>query len=222
MKKKLHFAIGLVLAALFYVWKHLLRFKNHNDPRTDLEKQGKPYVIAMLHAHLPSGILSCDRKYTTMVSRSADGEIAIPILKLQGCRAIRGSSRKKDIDKGGMAALEKMQQALTVERPGVLTIDGPRGPRNFPHRGVAKLALETGITIVPVILVPTKRWILTKTWDRMQLPKPFTDINIYWCNAIYPTDNKSENELRIKIGEILQKMEKLHDIDEFSKSQICL
>ena len=99
---------------------------------------------------------------------------------------MRGSSRKRNVEKGGRRALEEMK--TIVERGGraVIAVDGPRGPRNRIHRGVVELAMATGTPIIPVALTSSRRWILTRTWDRFQIPKPFSKIALHLATPIEP------------------------------------
>ena len=96
----------------------------------------------------------------------------------------------------------------------MLTVDGPRGPRGKAHKGLSLLARKTKTPIVGVLAVPTRRWILTNTWDRMQIPKPFCTIDYYFSDLIYPQSGESLSQLSKRIEIALDEMEKEHDPDE--------
>ena len=46
------------------------------------------------------------------------------------------------------------------------------------HRGVIDLARATGAVILPVLVLPSGRWILTRARDRMQVPRPFCRVRL--------------------------------------------
>jgi lysophospholipid acyltransferase (LPLAT)-like uncharacterized protein len=81
---------------------------------------------------------------------------------------VRGSTSRR----GPQALLELTTWA---ERGYDLTItpDGPRGPCYQIQEGVMSLAQVTGLPVVPVAF--NVNWKLrVKSWDRFQIPLPFT------------------------------------------------
>ena len=55
------------------------------------------------------------------------------------------------------------------------TVDGPRGPARVAQPGAVWLSKATGNPVIPVPLPrPRRHWTL-RSWDRTQIPKPFTD-----------------------------------------------
>ena len=93
-----------------------------------------------------------------------------------GVPAIRGSAIKakdKAKAKGGATAF---RQSLTFLEDGgcvALTPDGPRGPNQVMQEGVVSLARLSG---APVFLfgMAAGGALVLKSWDRTQLPLPFT------------------------------------------------
>ena len=59
--------------------------------------------------------------------------------------------------------------------------------------------------------MPSRRWILANTWDRLQIPKPFCTIDYYFSELIYPQRGESLNQLTKRIEIALDQMEKEHD-----------
>ena len=53
------------------------------------------------------------------------------------------------------------------------TVDGPRGPREVVKPGVAWLARATGHPVVCVHAEADRAWTM-RSWDRTQIPKPFS------------------------------------------------
>jgi len=149
-----------------------------------------------------------------MVSRSSDGDLLVPILRLQGIVPFRGSSSHAGKDKGGAAALDGLIAHVKGGYPGYLAVDGPRGPRNSVHRGIAQLARATGAVVLTAVAVPQRRWILQRTWDRLQIPKPFTRIDAYFGDQMPMADGESIESFCTRIGAALVALETRHDPQE--------
>ena len=169
---------GVLAALLLIGWRATLRIQLVGDPRPDLRAAKRRYVYAILHAQqLNFILLSDDVPILAMVSASKDGEWLVPLCRARGIVPVRGSTRKRGgDDKGGRAALALLAGGVRDGRPALLAVDGPKGPRSRAHTGVADLALETDACIVVAGVFPTHRRILHRTWDRTQLPRPFSTL----------------------------------------------
>ena len=147
-----------------------------------------------------------------MVSRSEDGELLIPCLWLRGIVPIRGSNRHKNGDsKGGLGAIDALVEHVAGGAPGYLAVDGPRGPRNRVHKGIAVLSQRTGAAVVNLVAVSSRRWIFTRAWDRFQIPKPFSTIHGYFGEPIFPRKDESVEQYRKRIEVSLNDLERQHD-----------
>jgi len=103
-----------------------------------------------------------------LISASKDGALLSSILQNFGVQAVRGSSSRR----GGQAMLELTSWAERGYHIAV-TPDGPRGPCYAVHDGVIALAQVTGMPIVPYSC--QLGWkIRVKSWDRFQIPLPFS------------------------------------------------
>jgi lysophospholipid acyltransferase (LPLAT)-like uncharacterized protein len=188
------------------------RRRLHDDPRPELTKSGVRQVFGTLHAMQLAGSMAAYRGSGTMVSRSADGEILVPGLKLGGIVPIRGSGGRHS--KGGAAALHRLIQHAKTENPVVMAIDGPRGPRGVIQKGIGLLAEKADAVIVVAVAIPKRRWILSRTWDRTQIPKPFSSIDYYFADPITPRSGESLERLACRVEAALHQLEKEHDPDE--------
>ncbi len=214
-RRPLNLTLGLVAAVLFVLWRLTCRYRSENDPRTRFTNHGRRYIYAMLHAHqLAATFISDDRPITAMVSRSADGDLLVPALRTRRVIPIRGSTRKRGEDKGGQAALDRQTDYLNRGIPALLAVDGPTGPRNHVHRGALDLALRTGAAILPAVVIPSRRWILPRTWDRTQIPKPFSRITVFYGNPVVPAPDATRDSLRAAVEAELNRLEELHDANE--------
>jgi lysophospholipid acyltransferase (LPLAT)-like uncharacterized protein len=134
-------------------------------------------IIAFWHARLPMMIYAKrpGMDIHVLISRNRDGQIISRVMSHFGFRSIRGSShnQKKTKDKGGAAALREMVGKLRHGQQIALTPDGPKGPRMRVSEGTIALARLSGTPIIPVGNATSRRWIFN-SWDRFQLPLPFS------------------------------------------------
>jgi lysophospholipid acyltransferase (LPLAT)-like uncharacterized protein len=107
-----------------------------------------------------------------LVSASKDGALLAAILERFGVLPVRGSSSRR----GPQALLELTTWA---ERGYDLAItpDGPRGPRYVVQEGAMSLAQVTGLPVVPASYYLNWK-IQPNSWDRFQIPLPFSRCEI--------------------------------------------
>lgn len=214
MKQILPWLVGAVV----FVLRMTCRIRTHDDPRPQLRAGGMTYVYAALHAHQVSAIVGSEHGTGAMVSRSSDGQILIPALKIAGCVPVRGSGGKPH--KGGVTALQRLIRHVAEGRPAFLAVDGPRGPRGHVHGGVGLLAQKTGSAVVTVVAVPSRRWIFAKTWDRLQLPLPLSTIDLYFSKPLFPKPEESLETFARRIADRLSELERQHDPSEAPAAQL--
>ena len=204
--------------ALLWLWRWTCRTHYIDDPRPQYRREARPYIYALLHAHqLGAIIINDERHLAAMVSRSTDGDWLVPALNLRGVRAVRGSSRKAGVNKGGQAALGTLVTLVKNGTPALIAVDGPRGPRNTVHRGIAQLALRAQATILPLVVLPNRRWILHRAWDRFQIPKPFSRVSAAFAEPIALGLDDTEETLRQRTAAALAALEARFDPEESSK-----
>jgi len=201
-------ALGMLLL------RFTCRVRLHNDPRPLLRARRTPYVYSVLHAQQLAAATCGDRSTAAMVSQSRDGAFVALGLKAVGIKTIRGSSRRRKHDKGGLAALSNLIEHVRAGGSAYLAVDGPRGPRNRVHKGIAVLSQQSGATVLNVVVVPSRRWIFTRSWDRFQIPWPFCRIDTYFAAPIEPRRGESMEEYRRRIEASLNELEVLHDPTE--------
>jgi lysophospholipid acyltransferase (LPLAT)-like uncharacterized protein len=66
---------------------------------------------------------------------------------------------------------------LASGRPAGFTLDGPRGPARVAQAGAVWLAKTTGNPVLPFHLEADRCWTVN-SWDRTQVPKPFSTVAI--------------------------------------------
>jgi lysophospholipid acyltransferase (LPLAT)-like uncharacterized protein len=154
------------------------------------------YIYAIWHSRmLLPAFWHRDINACALVSDSADGEIVAQMLQSYGHQTIRGSTGKQ-----GMRAL--MRQVADMRkhvRPGVVTPDGPQGPRHRAHPGVVLLSQKTGFPIIPLAYSARKRKVFN-SWDRFVLPLPWSKCTLVYGNPISFPDTIESNEKSLAIN----------------------
>ncbi len=129
-----------------------------------------------------------NRGIVVMSSVSRDAEYTGRVIKRLGYGAARGSATR-----GGGRALVEMARCLENGIEVGFTIDGPRGPAYVAKAGAVTLARHTGQAILPFHIV-AKSYIELPSWDRLQIPVPFSRAATFIGEPIYvPYDATSED-----------------------------
>ncbi|NTW70073.1 MAG: lysophospholipid acyltransferase family protein [Chlorobiaceae bacterium] len=163
-------------------------------PQGEMRVHGKGAIFAFWHGKMVAGWLLSRRlfpgeKTTAVVSQSKDGRILSDALHKLGFTLIRGSSSK-----GSVEVVRNMQQTLDKGEIIVITPDGPRGPINQFKYGSLRLAARNRSPLIFAQINYASSWKL-KSWDRFEIPKPFTRTTVT-LQLIEPPEFNSEEELR--------------------------
>lgn len=174
-----------------------LRIKIHNVP--DFNSN---FVFIFWHSQMLVGWwLFKDKNFVALVSRSKDGEILSSILKKWNYKIVRGSSSK-----GGKEALEEAVLLVKKNNTIVLTPDGPRGPSNILKNGALIISNLCRVPIVPVKINYSNKLSLKKSWDKFQVPIPFTMCNVYFGNKYSYEKYLVEPELEVFKRQLAEEM----------------
>lgn len=211
MKRLIPRFVGWLIGFFVLILRMTCRTQIHNDPRPALTADGIGHVFALLHAQQVGASMAADRGTGAMVSRSEDGEIIVPALRIGGHIPIRGSSGNR---KGGASALQALIEHVKGGRPAILAVDGPRGPRGKVQKGIGLLSRKTGAAVLAVVVIPSRRWILGSTWDRLQIPKPFSTLHCYFAEPLLMQPGESLEQFTSRIEVSLNQIEAQHDPQE--------
>ncbi len=188
--------ISPALTLLYRAWVRSIRFEDAGQMHRLLAplEAGRPVMLAIWHAELFAltgyGMCRLDGKLATVVSDSRDGEIIAQVLTRIGYGTARGSSTR-----GGLKALIALKRHMDEGRIGVITVDGPRGPRHKVKDGAVYLAQKTGAVLFPVRCRPAAKHVFTRSWDRFELPMPFCHCPVYFGQALEFPGDKPTPEL---------------------------
>lgn len=160
------------------------------DNLDSIEKAGKLPIYTFWHDRIFAGTYYFrGRGIVVITSKSLDGEYIARFIKRLGYGSVRGSSSR-----GGVGALVEMIRFMKKGLPMAFTIDGPRGPRYQAKKGAVLLAKKTGNPMMPFIVESRRCWTI-KSWDRLQIPKPFSTAAVLIAEPIYVPADADEDAI---------------------------
>lgn len=171
-----------------------LRFESENEQHLlDVESAEKLPILTFWHDRIFAGVYYFrNRGIAVLTSKSMDGEYIARFISRFGFGAIRGSSSR-----GGVRGLVEMIKLMREGIPMAFSVDGPRGPRYEAKSGPVMLAKKTGNPIVPFVTECSSYWQM-KSWDRLQIPRPFARARVIFGAPIYVPDEGGEKEIEGK------------------------
>jgi lysophospholipid acyltransferase (LPLAT)-like uncharacterized protein len=191
---------------------HTLRFRveglHHYNA---IVASGRQPVMAFWHGRiLPATFYFRRRGIVVITSENFDGEWIARIIERFGYGTARGSTTR-----GARKAMVQLVRAMKAGRPAGFTLDGPRGPARVAQPGAVWLAGATGNPVLPFHLEAARAWTL-RSWDRTQIPKPFTQVALVVGEPLDipadPTDEQLESArviLEKRLGDLEQRAREL-------------
>lgn len=154
------------------------------------------------------------RRIVVMTSQSFDGEYIARFIQRFGYGAARGSSTR-----GAVGAVVEMVKLMRAGSPTAFTIDGPKGPRHIAKMGAVLLAKKTGHPILPFTITPRRYW-SANSWDRLQVPMPFTRALVVIAPPIFVSAGADEQELEARRDELQRELDRISERGEEWRGQI--
>jgi lysophospholipid acyltransferase (LPLAT)-like uncharacterized protein len=149
------------------------------------------------------------REIVVMTSKSFDGEFIARFIQRFGYGAVRGSSTR-----GGTGAIVELVKLMRAGKPAAFTIDGPKGPRYVAKMGAVLLAKKTGHPVLPFNITARSFWVAKKSWDRFQVPMPFTRARVDIAAPIFVSPEADEEMLSAKRDELQQSLDEMNALGE--------
>ena len=151
---------------------------------------GRQPVMAFWHGRiLPATFYFRGRGIVVITSENFDGEWIARIIERFGYGTARGSTSS-----GGKRAVLQLVREMKAGRAAGFTLDGPRGPARVAQPGAVWLASATGNPLLPFHLEASSSW-TARSWDRTQVPKPFSTVALAVGEPLYVEANASAETL---------------------------
>jgi lysophospholipid acyltransferase (LPLAT)-like uncharacterized protein len=182
-----------------------LRWEIHgHSSLPDIHYDRKRAILAFWHNRILAATWFWRKRgIVVMTSMNFDGEYIARFIRMHGYGTARGSSSR-----GGMRALAEMGRHLKNGKDVAFTVDGPRGPRYEAKLGPILLARKTGSPII-CFHISTRRFWQLNSWDRFQIPIPFSQARLLLASPIWIPQDASEEEQRAKHREIQETLDRL-------------
>ena len=144
-----------------------------------------------------------DKNFAGLTSKSKDGDLLAKVLKHWKYRVIRGSSSTGgDVALGIMVDYAKNNCSITI------TPDGPRGPRHKMKAGAVITAKKSGLPLI-LVGVGIKNNRPLGSWDKFEIPMPFTKATLVYSDPIYVAHDLAYEETSRVIEEAELKLRAL-------------
>lgn len=196
---------GLVFYWMVRLICSTIRFEVEGMERFDeIAREGKLPIYAFWHDRIVSGTYYFrNRGIIVLSSTSFDSEYTARCIQRFGFGIIKGSSTR-----GGIQALVGMIRMMKQGFAMAFTLDGPKGPRYEAKSGPVLLAKKTGNPLVPFVIECKRFWTI-KSWDRLQIPKPFTRARLMVGEPVYVEQDARDDRLEEKRQELQTELDKL-------------
>ncbi|MBN2185795.1 MAG: lysophospholipid acyltransferase family protein [Candidatus Krumholzibacteriota bacterium] len=130
-----------------------------------------------------------------LASEHYDGDLMGRSIERLGFGHIKGSTTR-----GGARALMTLTSLLKKGLDVGLTVDGPKGPLGHVQQGAVELGRLGSSAVIPMSC-SAKRRVLLGSWDRFQIPLPFTRVVIEYERPItVPSDTGADEREKIRLG----------------------
>jgi lysophospholipid acyltransferase (LPLAT)-like uncharacterized protein len=205
---------GWAVFMLIKVFAATMRYRWSDRSGYFVEPKPGPTIYCVWHNRLPLSLVAYfdyikkhnqSAGFAALVSASRDGGFLVGVLERFGLQPVRGSTSRR-----GPQALRELTSWARRGYDIAITPDGPRGPCYVVQEGIIALAQLTGMPIVPVSY--QLGWkIRVNSWDKFQIPLPFSSCEMVYEKPIRVPRGTSETErevLRQQLETTLRSMAK--------------
>lgn len=179
-----------------------------------------PAIAVSWHgqSNLAYVVMPDPRQVALLISMHPDGRMMGAMARSLGYQIVEGSgaSERQTHGTGGVAAFRGMLKALKSGITLFATADIPPEPGRNVSLGMIALARRSGRPVYAIATATSRRKILERVWDRMQLNFPFSTIGFACEGPFYMTDAAVTDEtyaaeLAKALDRVLQKAFDLAD-----------
>jgi len=193
--------VSHIVKVYFNFKKHFYYCKNVNYPKCQS-------LFAIWHAH-QCGTYALENKERlyAMISRSRDGDIIATAAESLGYHTVRGSKTR-----GGAPATLELLDKLKEGNNGMITIDGPKGPKRIVKKGIIEIARLSGVPIVPMTWYsPSKGFLKFNTWDEFRFPICGIQMVALYGDPIHVKEDATDEEIEAYRQEVENNLNALYE-----------
>lgn len=197
------FLLAWVLRLLCLTWRVCFQGREHMDWLYNTESC---FLLCFWHGkYVPIFPLLEGYKACVISSQSDRGSIIAEI-----CRNF-GYQSAQIPDQASRDSFRLMKEILSQARAGGTAADGPLGPYHQVKYSLIQVASALGFDLLPVSVGSSRKIILNKRWDRMELPLPFTKVCMVFGKPIKVPPNLRSGQIRQLAGHLAKAITDLDD-----------
>jgi len=167
-------------------------------------RAGRQPIMAFWHGRILHATVRFRRRgIVVIISENFDGEWIAGLIHRFGYGTARGSTSR-----GALRALLQLKRELAAGKTVGFALDGPRGPARVAQPGAVWLAKATGNPVVPFHLEADRYWTL-RSWDRTQIPKPFSTVSVVVGEPFEVPPDASDADLEAACRELESRLSSL-------------
>lgn len=203
-----------ILGFIFYVFTYLIgktiRFEVEGWENLErIERGGKTPILAFWHNRIFLATYYFRfRGIIVMSSQSFDSEYVARFIQRFGFGIVKGSSTR-----GGVGGLVEMIRLMKKGFPTGFSVDGPKGPVYRAKTGTLLVAKKTENPVLPFSVEAENYWTI-KSWDKLQIPKPFTRAKVLIAEPIEVLSDADDLEMKNRHLELQKKLDNLVALGE--------
>jgi len=156
------------------------------------QKDHWPAIAVSWHgqSNLAYVVMPDPSQVALLISMHPDGMMMGEMARTLGYQIVEGSgaSERQSTGTGGLTAFRNMMKVLKSGTTLFATADIPPEPGRNVSLGMIALARRTGRPMYAIATATSRRKILERVWDKMQLNFPFSTIAFACEGPIYMTD----------------------------------
>ncbi len=162
------FLLSWILRLLRRTWR--VRFKDR-EQLDQVYGLGNHFLICFWHGeYVPIFPLFEGYRACVISSQSNRGSVIAEICENFGFQSAQISDRQ------GSGSIRHLCKLLHDAQTGGIAVDGPLGPRHQVKPGVIWMASTFQFDLLPVSVGSSRKLVLNRRWDRMELPLPFATV----------------------------------------------
>ena len=183
--------LGLITATYIFIVRltSSIKYENQVVPEK-FWKDNQSFILAFWHSQLMmiSYAWKSKKKINILASGHSDGRFGAIVGKYFNLKNIQVSNKNK------IVSLKPIFKILKNNNYIGITPDGPRGPKEMVSEGIIKIAITSGVPIIPVSFWSSSN-IKLNSWDSFLITLPFSKCSFVWGEPLVVPKNIRKNEL---------------------------
>lgn len=150
----------------------------------------EPAIYVAWHANvLATTMMVPDaRRLSVMTSPHPDGRMASSLAAAMGMTPVKatGMTARMSAETGSLTGFRTMLRTLKSGQSIFMHAEVPPTPGRQVARGIAALSRMSGCPVIPVALASSRRHIIERLWDKMQINLPFSQVLVVAGEVMEP------------------------------------